>query len=242
MIEDKVIEASKKCFLCQSEIENSLWEKTKAKIKTLSINCIVCEHLVCSNCYLQEERFYPEKNKSGFCCKQEICMNKTRGNLKLPFIDLNPVYNIVEKQIPNLAQELNSNLKDLVSATSNEHLPKMFEELNKNISIKLEEIKNVFEEQKSKTKNDAKDLIEFTVNEKLPVLLEEIKVIYEEQKKNTTNDINKIIDDNIKTYLAPYYDKVWSNKYYIIFFSILGIFILCGLLTVEILMIAKYFK
>lgn len=246
MIENSLVETTQKCYLCKNEISNSLWSRTKSLVVNTYINCIVCENLVCQNCYTNEEIFYPEKNKIGYCCKSEECKAKTRANLKVPFVDLNPVYNIIETQIPDLAKEINNNLKDLVNATSNEHLPKMFEDLNKNITKNLEEIKSVFEEQKSKAKNDAKELIEFTVNEKLPKILDEtnkvigskfdeLQKLFEEQKNNTKKDINEIIDLTVKNHLKP------ILLYTAVLIPTL-ILVISTIVSVEVIFLVKYLK
>lgn len=266
MVENNQLESIKKCYLCSKDINKSWYEKTKSVFVSTYIKCIVCNNIICSDCYVDSEKFFLEKKQIGYCCKQQNCLDKVRANLKVPFVDLNPVYNILEKQIPDLAKDLNENLKDLVKVTSHEHLPKFLDDLNTTVSTKLEEIKNVFEEQKAKTKNDAKELIDFTTNEKLPKLLEEtnkvisskfdeLKKTFEEQKVSTKTDINDLIDITIKEKLPQLFQK--TKKYIIsefkkkfkpkpsfiflaFFIPIVFFIIVSGLVTLEVLLIIKY--
>lgn len=162
------------CKLCNKTFSNSYnpisWFTTESR------KCFVCEELICIECCSGDEKYYTETKMKGYVCKK--CDDKTRISLTMPFVDLNPVYDLLENQLPNLLDKTNS-----------------------------------------------------TIDSKL----NEIKIVIEEQREKIKQDIVLIVNETINNQLYPKLLKI-------ILVSFLGIFVLSGLITLEVLSIIKNFN
>ena len=115
-------------------------------IVTESRDCFICNKKVCLDCSSESSRYFPETGKDGYVCKN--CESKTRTNLKIPFFDVNPIYNILETKIPEIINQANGS-----------------------IALKLEDIKTSIQEQKDKTKEDVNQIIDNVVKNHLPEII-----------------------------------------------------------------------
>lgn len=162
----------KECSLCSDKIIK----------KSEKEECIVCGDIFCLDCSSKminpELIYFPKKEKVGYCCVDQKCLEKTRKNLKNMIFDLNPIVDTIDNKIQDVKNEFEiqksktkNDLNDLIKLTSDEKIPKLISETNKIIESKLDEIKLVFEEQKSKTKDDINEIIDKTIKEKIKPFL-----------------------------------------------------------------------
>lgn len=181
--------------------------------------CFICGKNVCSDCLSKEERIEPYSNKKGYVCLD--CYPKTRVPYASSFLpgvmDINAAVDSIESVIPAQIENVSAKLDEISSVR----------EVLEGFTGKLDEITNVKE-----------------VLENLTIKLDEITKI-----RIVLEDLLKLIKfevEDVKSFTQLFTHRNWKmikkDIYLMIIIIGIGIFILSGILTVQILFILKYFN